>query len=823
MKTVFTKVIFEKEGFCIVADAENRVFQGSFVHNIEDILDIPIEVKADEVMHPKFGKQYKIKDYTILEEPLSFFLRKVVKSGLPKKTITELTKKYSLEEFKKILEKDSGKLLEIKNLGKVRLDKIKKSFLSQKDLIELTEILSKANITSEFLRKIYDFIKANRNKQNKITAKDISENPYILTKIDGIGFKKADSIAIKLGIDELDKKRITAYINYAINQITLNRGDTLHLKNDILDLMIKDLSLKDKVSQATSMFSRCLQRLEDEEEIIEYAVNQKRFIIKSNYYHMEKYILNLIEEYPKMKYWSNYISKEKIKRFIDENAKYDLSALQRKAITDFSTSEYPFFILAGYAGAGKTTTAELIIKIYAELYGKENIIACALSGNASNRIKTVTGFEAKTIHSLLGYQGNGFYYNEINPLNYKLIVLDEASMVDIYMFYHLLKAIDFSKTKLFIIGDNAQLPPVGAGEVFSNMLEIDTIQKIVLDEVFRQDKDKKINQFAKEIRQGIVPKGYKDKMYEDFIFKKIEINNYYAVSKNLKDKEKKVLRDEVNTKIRDYVNTLSRAVNEKVLNQNKTEIINAFNSQNYKEFKESALNYINAYQIISPQKKGILGTIELNQQTKQIINPSDKDTNPYHLDRLDKVIHLKNINKQVFSFEEYIELRNDIALYLRSSNNSIENKIYYLKNKLNIQTEEQKEHSTRVFNGQVGIIIDTINIRHNEELYSFIVVYYPNEDYFTFYGDFEMKEKIIDLAYCFTIHKSQGSEYDYVVLPISLSNAFMFNNKLLYTAVTRAKEKLILVGETYAFQMGVKKKDEIKRKTLMLFHKNQKK
>jgi len=444
-------------------------------------------------------------------------------------------------------------------------------------------------------------------------------------------------------------------------------------------------------------------------------------------------------------------------------------------------------------------------------------IACALSGNASNRIKTVTGFESKTIHSLLGYRGSGFYYNEENPLEYKLIVLDEASMVDIYMFYHLLKAIDFSKTKLFIIGDNAQLPPVGAGEVFSNMLEIDTIQKIVLDEVFRQSKDQVINQFAKEIRQGIVPKGYKDKSYEDFIFKKIEINNYYAVSKNLKEKEKKELRNEVNAKIRDYIKTLSKAANKKVLNYDRLEIMNAFNAKNHEKFKEAALHYINAYQVISPQKKGILGTIELNQQIKQIINPSDKDTNPYHLDRLDKVIHLKNNNRQIFSFEEYMELRNDIALYLKSSKNSTEDKIFYLKDKLNIQTEEQKEHSTRVFNGQVGVIVDTAAIRSKEETYSFITVYYPNEDYFTFYGDFEMKEKIIDLAYCFTIHKSQGSEYDYVVLPISLSNAFMFNNKLLYTAVTRAKEKLILVGETYAFQAGVKKKDKIKRKTLMLF------
>ena len=158
MKTVFKKVIFEKDGFCIIADKEERIFQGNLLHKADDLLNIPVDVKADEVIHPKYGKRYKIKNYTVLEEPLSFFLRKVVKSGLPRETVTDIADNYTLQEFKQILENNETELLNIKNLGKVRLAKIKKAFLEKKDLIELTEILSQTGITSDFLQRVYKFI-----------------------------------------------------------------------------------------------------------------------------------------------------------------------------------------------------------------------------------------------------------------------------------------------------------------------------------------------------------------------------------------------------------------------------------------------------------------------------------------------------------------------------------------------------------------------------------------------------------------------------------------------------------------------------------------
>ena len=804
MKTIFKKVIYQKDSFCVLLDNKERVFQGNLLHKSNEILNIPIDVKTEEITHKKYGKQYKIIDYSILEEPLSFFLRKVVKSGLPKETITEIADKYTLEEFKKILEFDENRLLEIKNLGKIRLKKIKKSFLEKKDLIELTEILSNANVTSEFLAKIFEFIK---NKKGKISPFDIKKNPYILTQIEGVGFKKADSIALKLGISELDEIRISAYILYAINQITNNRGDTLHLKEDLFELMLEELSLKEKKEKALISFENSLKNLIETGEIVEFSneiLSKKSYLIKKNFYTYEKYIISLIENYQNMKYWKNNIDKEYVENFIKNNTKYKLSDKQKQAVIDFSLSEYPFFILAGYAGAGKTTTSKLIMDIYATLYGKENIIACALSGNASNRIKNVTGYNAKTIHSLLGYRKNGFIHNELNPLNHKLIVLDEASMVDIYLFYSLLKAIDFRKSKLFIIGDNAQLPPVGAGEVFSDMLEMD-IQKVILDKVFRQSEDMVINFFAKDIREGKVPKNYQAKDYKDFIFYKKEIKNYFKISKTLKEKEKKEIRDTLNEKIKNDIKLISSNFNEKILKRGKQILIEALKKREFEKVKEISDYYISSFQIITPSKKGMLGTIELNKEIKKIFNPSKNEI--YGLSLFDKVIHLKNKNKNTFSLKTFVDLLNVIKNYENEEKITILTELAFGMNEL--------YSVNRVFNGQVGMIFHIENVFTDDEEENFVFVYYPSENYVTLYQKDELKNRVIDLAYTFTIHKSQGSEYKYVILPVSLSNAYMLNNKLLYTAITRAKKQLILIGESYAFEMGIRKKKEIKRNTLV--------
>ncbi len=790
METIFKKIIFEKNGFAIIVDKANRVFKINLIHKADDILDIPVKVKAKEIIHKTYGKQYQVENYTILEKPLSFFLRKVVKSGLPKETITKLCTNYTLNEFKELLLTNPQELLKTKNLGKARLDKIIERFEEKKELIELTELLANTNITSDFLQKVYKFI-----QKNKLSPEIIKKNPYILTTINGIGFKKADDIALKIGIDELSEIRIKAYILYAINQVTINKGDILHIKKNIFDLMIKELGINNESVKA--IFEMALMALIKERKIISLEIENKEYLVDYFFHLKETGIIRYIKQYDNLRYFSTGFKKEDVIKYIQQNAIYPLSEKQQKAIIDFTTTSAPFFILAGYAGAGKTTTAKMIMDLYAKKYGEENIIACALSGNASNRIKNVTGYNAYTIHSLLGYRGDKFLFNKDNPLKYKLIVLDEASMVDISLFYALINAIDFTKTKLFIIGDNAQLQPVGAGEVFSDMLQIKEIEKIILDKVFRQDEKQVINIFAQDIRKGKVPYGYKEKKYNDFVFSKREMKDYFKLKKTLNDKEMKELRNQINELIKDEILKLSGMVNSKLkilrekidtlLKNKKTDKINILISE-----------YIYFFQIIVPQKKGIIGTINLNEKIKQIFIPD----NTKKISRLDKVIHLRNKNKIILSLEEYFHM----------------DKTY--KNLLNYDidyTDDKDTNITRVFNGQVGIVIDTFNFNIENEDKEYIAVYYPNDDYVTLYNDEEIRMQTMDLSYVFTIHKSQGSEYKNVVIPMSFSNAFMFNNKMLYTAITRAKNKLVLIGESYAFEFAIKKSDETQRKTLMKY------
>lgn len=791
MKIILKKVIFSKDDFAVFKDSNDKIFQAKLLHNAEDLLETPLQVKAKEINHPKYGLQYKIESYKILENPLSFFLKRVVKSGLPKTTILELSEKYSLNEFKEILENQPHQFLSVKNIGKARLKKIKETFENKKELIELTETLSEANVSGDFLFNIYKFM-----QKNNIKADNIRKNPYLLTNIDGVGFKRADKIALNLGIDEYSLVRISAYIKYYIQHRTSIKGDTLFKKDEIFNSLIDELGL-DK-EKAEDIFNKAIFFLIVDDEVKEI---ESSFYELNSFYMMENYIIDLIKNYNNMKFWKNDISKDEVIKYILFNSPYQFSLKQKGAVIEFSTTDYPFFILAGYAGAGKTTTSKMIMDIYAQQYGTDKVVACALSGNASNRIKNVTGYKAYTIHSLLGYKGGKFEYNENNPLSYKLIVLDEASMVDIYLFYSLLKAIDFKKSKLFIIGDNAQLPPVGAGEVFSNMLEIPHLKKVILDKVFRQDENQVINIFAQDIRKGIVPKGYKDRYYNDFYFIKIEIGNYFSKIKNMKEEEKREFRKNINLAIRKKINNLSKKVFDEVLEMLKKGIVNAYESRSFAKFREYTYRYVYYYQIIAPQKDGIIGTIELNKEAKKIFN----DTGSDDINKWDKVIHLRNKNKNVFLLEEYLEFKKEVLEI---------NEEKRIEKLLNIAYgNDENIEVRRVFNGQVGLVIDSFyNESDNKR---FVAVYFPADDYVAIYDDAELKNKILDLSYSFTIHKSQGSEYKIVAIPISLSNRQMLNNRLLYTAITRAKERLYLFGESYAFEMGIKTKDEVKRATLI--------
>jgi exodeoxyribonuclease V alpha subunit len=231
---------------------------------------------------------------------------------------------------------------------------------------------------------------------------------------------------------------------------------------------------------------------------------------------------------------------------------------QRLAISMAALNK-KIFAITGYAGTGKSSISKAILSMYADKYGSDSIVCCALSGLAATRVKKQSGFQSSTIHTLLGYDPtkNGFLHDETNKLDYSVVLLDEASMVDINTFNSLLKAIDFQKTNFILLGDPAQIPPVGAGELFSDILALHLVDFITLDKIYRQSDAKVITTFAQDVRNGRVPDTRF--AYEDFEFVDISVPNYWELKNTLKPKEM-AERNEINHKhIVDFVIDEARA------------------------------------------------------------------------------------------------------------------------------------------------------------------------------------------------------------------------------------------------------------------------
>ena len=744
----------ENTGFVIFKTKDNKILKGKINLSPETFLDIEVEF-IGEYKTDKYGESFNFTEYKYNIDDISIFLKELVKY-LPNKAVEEIIAKYKHPlKIIEAIEKKDEELLNINGITKEKLEKIYSSFREKKELISLATKLLPFGLTENTIKKLY-------KKYGNEAYEKVMNNPYSLTEINGYGFKKVDDIAIKIGIPLNDKNRIKESFIYALEEIMSDKGDTLIDKKDLLKETAKLLNNKKyKINIKTNELELILEDLIKEGRLIEIEgkISTKKVFL------VEKYLIdNLftpIKNYKlpfKDEYLINFIADYQKK----ENLK--LSKEQIEAIVKFAVTDSSVFVLSGYAGTGKTTVSKAIIEIYNRAFKalniKQAIKGGALSGCAANRLKNVAQIDSKTIHSLLKFNGKEFFYNEKNKLPYKLIVIDEASMVDIFTFYALIKAIDLKKTKLFLIGDNAQLPPVGQGEIFNDLLKYGNLPKVELTKIFRQKDNRYIKTFSAYIREGNVPKDlYSPK--EDFLFERCDIPNYFQLKKSLSEKELAKLRKNNNIKI---LNTIKGH-------------LSLYANLYQKYFKEkNFIKMVELVQILSPMKDNILGTDFLNKIAQEILNPpyfSKKEINYNNkIFRMgDKVIHIKNVNK-------------------------------------NVRIPSKDFQNERVYNGQLGIIT---NINDKE----MIEVFYPYENYFVYYSKNELN--LIQHGYSLTIHKSQGSQYENVIMPISNSHYIMLNNKILYTGVTRAKNNLIIVGESYALSMGIKRKDETQRKTFSKF------
>ena len=428
---------------------------------------------------------------------------------------------------------------------------------------------------------------------------------------------------------------------------------------------------------------------------------------------------------------------------------------QKEAVIKINQGESLLF-LVGYAGTGKSTTSKALLDLLNTKYDKKEIMTCALSGIASQRIAETTGYESSTIQSLL------VKFEDRDEFPYSVMLIDEASMINSSLFARTISKIRRDAI-IIIVGDDAQLPPIGAGNILSDVLSLELAPIVKLTKIYRQSEEQAITLIANDIRKGIVPQ-YK-KEYDDFEFIEVSIENYYSLKNTLSQSKLHDIREE-NSK--------------QIISQILHKVIGSIEKARYRLNNKLIKEYLNYFQVITPMKGGTLGSNNLNTVLQEYFNPNPKrcvkkGSSEFRL--MDKVVHTKNENMTSWSGDGF-------------------------------KTGEESSQR-RIFNGMSGLLF---RIDEDDEQ---VVVFYPNEDIVVVY-EYEELRSYLMLSYALTIHKVQGMEYDIVVIPMSFSHYIMHNTKLIYTAVTRAKHRCIIIGESQAFESACKKFEVTRRDTVLL-------
>ncbi|RXI43875.1 exodeoxyribonuclease V subunit alpha [Malaciobacter mytili] len=742
LKKVFYK---NEETKFITAVLENnqRVCGVYFDTDIEKIVGEEIVMTGNWVTHKKYGIQFVFDTLEIKEAELFFFLTKIVK-GIGQKFAKELLDKYEEEELIKILNETPEKLLEFKGIKEKKLNTIVASWQKFQHLRELGSFLSKYGVTSTLITKIYSNFSEVENLIEKI-----KENPYILINIKGIGFKKADEIAKSLGIDEKSEFRIMACLNYTLREFCDNNGNSSIDKYHLYRLLDEAL----RFNNQELLYEDCIVQMLAKEELFVTSENR---IAPSMLYYAEKRILEFFKRRKDERLFRKIVANldEYLLRK-EETLGFKLSQEQKKAVELINDGQNTLFLI-GYAGTGKSTSSRAILELLEEIVGFDDIITIALSGIASQRISDTTGYTSSTIQSLL------VKHKEKDFFPYKVILLDEASMVNSVTFYQIISKIS-DDTIFIIVGDDGQLPAIGAGNILSDAIKYELASICKLTKIYRQNENQAIAVIANDIRQGEVPEYKED--YEDFKFIDVSINNYYALKNSVSSNDFASLRLEN-----------SDMILHNILNISASFIASFYTLIKQKDISKALI----LFQVITPMKGGLLGVENLNIQLQRLFNSSREQSYKaklYEYKLSDKVIHIKNENMKCQT----------MSMYKSNSIDFIER---------------------RVFNGQLGLII---KLDFEEKK---CIVLYPNDDMVVFY-DFDELNSLLSLAYCLTIHKTQGMEYENALIPMSFSHYIMHNTKLLYTAITRAKKMCYIVGEDDAFKSACKRIETTKRESVI--------
>lgn len=765
IEATLEKVLFSNNSFAIFAvknetfSVKGEVLMGNARSLIGKILKITGEFKKDNQGRNSFC----MNSYSSADSANSFFFDL---AGISKKTAENIIK--SIPNWERAIETNPKSLLDVSGVGEKTLEKITQKYQEFKEVKALGDMLYPYGINNRQILLIHQ-------KFNDQSIRVLTENPYRVTEIKGIGFKIADDIALKLGLSSDSDSRVIAAMSYVLQEQLTDDGHTYISIEQLCELVnttLNDSSIHVDIDRIRSLIK------EDDTDINRSVIRPvfvdeneslvSMFVLKSH----EKTVFDTFLKYGKpgkKSIASESCLAEYLKRYQERKGK-TLGEQQREALY-LSNQNSQIMIVSGFAGTGKTTTSDAIIGFLCEQLSieYEQVACCALSGIAANRIGVQSGYRSSTIHTLLGYAGyNQFIYNQDNKLPHKLIILDEASMVDVSLMKFLLDAINFfDGARLIMLGDPGQLEAVGYGQPFSDAINLLPILKVHLTKIYRQNDDQAITILADAVRNH---KRFDfSKSYQDLKF----VNFFDHSMTNAPDNAKKAHRKSVNEESILFIEKKVKGLRQKMIDvfgEPETE-------QQLMDCADKGL--LTFAQIISPMKSGELGTVALTNMARKYWNIfSDKDSKDQNdFVRVgDKMIHLRNFDKSVAKQSD--DLIEEISI------------------------------KKRVYNGQLGVVTRILDDG------SFIV-YYPNERYVTQYTNNDIIMGVIDHAHALTVHKTQGSEFLFTILPVTFSHFRMLNSKLFYTGITRAKNYLLMVGDMTALDYASKTNDDRTRRTIM--------
>lgn len=685
-----------------------------------------IKVIGNFVTHKEYGMQFKVETFGKIMpktlESLEKYLSNGTIKGIGPTTAKKIVKLFG-EDTINVFKFEPEKLTQIKGITKEKAIEMAQCFVENWELWQIVGFLDNFGISPANAKNIY-------KKLGPQTIDEIEENPYILIDlVKGVDFTKLDKYALENGFDINNYKRIKCGIKYSLLKITYN-GHCCTLKENLIKYVKELLKVED------DDIEHCLIDLNVKEEIVIEKREEENWVYSKELYEAEANIaskLIVLDSAKNIKKIAGF--NEELEK-IEKVGNIKLSSKQKEAIQTVNSNNV--VIITGGPGTGKTTIIKNVIEIY-KTHGKK-VVLCAPTGRAAKRMTEMTGEEAKTLHRLLEI-GKIEKENEFTIMNYEVapidadvIIVDEASMVDIYLMNYLLNGI-YQGTKLILVGDTDQLPSVGPGSVLKDIINSERIKTIFLDEIFRQAAQSKIIVNSHRVNDGeyFLEKEEQKDLKDDFFY--------------IKEKSQDVM--------------LAQLIS---LCKGRLE-----NFGNY--------NFFENIQILSPTKKGILGTKELNKKLQEELNPSDDKKNE------------KKVGDIIFrEGDRVMQVKNNYDIYWEKGNTL----------SLNYET------GTGIFNGEIGKIvkIDFINKQ--------IKILFDDEKE-AWYAFSDMDQ--IEHAYAITVHKAQGSEFDVVIVVVTQSSAMLLTRNLLYTGLTRAKKLLILIGNDNVVKFMIQNADTKIRNT----------